>query len=113
VRTIFSGFGVWNGALWILFFLFALAGAWAFRRGGRSDYRAGTGQDEIFYGGNPADDPDALGVPASAAYSGFRQALSPYYRLLSEIHDGDATRSPLGLVVVAALLAALLSVWRG
>jgi hypothetical protein len=60
-----------------------------------------------------AEDSDALAVPASAAYSGFRQALSPYYRLLSEIHDGDATRSPLGLVVVAALLAALLSVWRG
>ncbi len=111
--TVFSGFGTWNAGAWVLFFLIASAGVLAFRRTGRVGFRPGEHRDEIFYGGNPAEDPNALQVPASAAYWGFGRALDGYYRFFVALHDGDATRAPLAFVAVTALLAALLIVLEG
>lgn len=90
--TIFSGFGYWNPLLLLFFFGVAAAGVLFLRSRGRSDYRKGTPQDEIFYSGNavPQDGAD-VSVPASAAYWGFKRACAPLYKWLEKVHNGDAS----------------------
>ncbi|NMD18208.1 MAG: hydrogenase, partial [Synergistaceae bacterium] len=51
-EKVYSGFGYWDVYLWLLFFAIASAVVLFIRSKGRSDYKEGTEQDEIFYGSN-------------------------------------------------------------
>jgi len=107
--TVQSGFGYWNVYAWIIFFALAAVLVFYFRSAGRSDYKMGTYQDEIFYGGNPVPkDGDEIAVPASSAYWGFTEALSPFYKLLLSLHTGIASDYMGYLVVTTALISALI-----
>ena len=78
---------------------------WYFRAQGREDYKRGTDQDEIFYGGNHVPEDGAeISVPASSAYWGFTRALEGWYTWLTAWHSGIATEYLGYLVLVMALL---------
>lgn len=101
-----TGFGFWDVYAWLVFFALAAAGFLWFRSHGRADYRRGTDQDEIFYGGNPVpEDGEELSVPASSAYWGFTRALEGWYGWLTALHTGIATEYLGYLVLVMAVLA--------
>ena len=108
-EKVYSGFGYWDVYLWLLFFAIASAVVLFIRSKGRSDYKEGTEQDEIFYGSNivPEDGGD-IAVPAASAYCGFVEALKPYYNWLIELHTGIASEYVgyfmLTLAVVAVLV---------
>ena len=105
---VFSGFGYWDVYSWIIFFFIASGLVLWIRSMGRSDYKKGTEQDEIFYGANAVpEDGSEIQVPASSAYWGFVEALKGYYEKLSEMHSG-LTNDYVGyIVVVAAVLVVL------
>ena len=108
-EKVYSGFGYWDVYLWLLFFAIASAVVLFIRSKGRSDYKEGTEQDEIFYGSNivPEDGGD-IAVPAASAYWGFVEALKPYHNWLIELHTGIASEYVgyfmLTLAVVAVLV---------
>ena len=108
-EKVYSGFGYSDVYLWLLFFAIASAVILFIRSKGRSDYKEGTEQDEIFYGSNivPEDGAD-MAVPAASAYWGFVEALKPYYNWLIELHTGIASEYVgyfmLTLAVVAVLV---------
>ena len=108
-EKVYSGFGYWDVYLWLLFFAIASAVVLFIRSKGRSYYKEGTDQDEIFYGSNivPEDGGD-IAVPAASAYWGFVEALKPYYNWLIELHTGIASEYVgyfmLTLAVVAVLV---------
>ena len=106
---VFTGFGYWDVVSWIIFFLIA-AGFMKFIRSlGRSDYKKGTDQDEIYWSGNPVpEDGSDITVPASSAYWGFRKALEPYYRALTGMHTGIATDIVGYYILIVALMAVLI-----
>lgn len=105
---VFTGFGYWDVWTWIAFALVAAAVAGWIRSQGRKDYKEGTDQDEIFFGGNPVPEDGAdYRVPASSAYWGFTRALEGYYRPLLALHSGVATEYVGMMVAVIALMAVL------
>jgi hypothetical protein len=89
---VYTGFGYWDVGAWILFFAVAAFYILWLRSQGRSDYKKGTAQDEIYWSGNEVPEDGAeLSVPASSAYWGFRKALEPFYKGLLGMHTGIAT----------------------
>ncbi|MCF7936388.1 MAG: hydrogenase [Synergistales bacterium] len=107
--TIYSGFGFWDVYSWIAFFIILNALALFFRGQGRGDYKKGTEQDEIFYGGNEVpEDGDDFAVPASSAYWGFTEALKGFYTKLLDLHTGLATDYVGYMFLTAAVLMALI-----
>jgi len=101
-----TGFGFWDVYAWIAFFLLAGGGFFYLRSQGRKDYRRGTDQGEIFYGGNPVpEDGKEITVPASSAYWGFTRALEGWYEWLTAWHSGMATEYLGYMVLVMGLLA--------
>ena len=105
---VYSGFGYWDVYFWLLFFVIAAGMILFIRALGRSDYKEGTEQDEIFYGSNevPEDGAD-MGVPAASAYWGFVEALRPYYDWLVELHTGIASDYVGYFVLTVAAVAVL------
>jgi hypothetical protein len=103
-----SGFGAWEVYSWLIFFGIASFFVLWLRSVGRKDYKKGTDQDEIFYGGNPVPEDGAeLAIPASSAYWGFTKALKPYYERLVALHTGIASDYVGWLVLTGAVLAVL------
>lgn len=102
--TIFSGAGFWDAGAWLLMFVFVGGYALFIRRMGRSDYKKGTAQDEIYYSGNVVPDVDVFTVPASSSYWGFREALKGYYSYLSAMHSGIASEYVGWFVFTAAIV---------
>lgn len=102
--SIFSGAGFWDAGAWILAFLFVGGAVLFIRRMGRSDYKKGTDQDEIYYSGNVVPDAEVFTVPASSSYWGFREALKGYYSHLTALHRGIATEYVGWFVFTAALI---------
>jgi len=105
---VYTGFGFWDVYTWIIFFALAAGLVLWLRSMGRSDYKKGTEQDEIFYGSNEVpEDGEDIQVPASSAYWGFVEALQPYYEKLLQIHTGIANDYVGYLVVTTGILAVL------
>lgn len=104
LSSVFSGAGFWHAGVWLLMFVFVGGYAYAIRRMGRSDYKKGTAQDEIYYSGNIVPDVDVFSVPASSSYWGFREALKAYYARLTAMHTGIATEYVGWFVVTAAVI---------
>ncbi len=106
---VFTGFGFWDVGAWIVFFAVAAVYVLWLRSQGRSDYKKGTEQDEIFWSGNMTpEDGEELTVPASSAYWGFRKALEPFYDRLVRMHTGIATDILGYYVLVVAFMAAFI-----
>ena len=103
-NSVFSGAGFWDAGVWVLMFIFAGGYAWLIRRAGRSDYKKGTAQDEVYYSGNVMPDVDVFTVPASSSYWGFREALKAYYSRLSAMHTGVATEYVGWFVLTGAVI---------
>jgi len=81
---VYTGFGYWDVGAWILFFAVAAFYILWLRAQGRSDFKKGTDQDEIYWSGNE--------VPEDGAELwGFRKALEPFYKGLLGMHTGIAT----------------------
>ena len=108
MSKVLTGFGYWDVWTWIVFALVAAGVSGWIRSRGCKDYKAGTEQDEIFWGGNPVPEDGAdFRVPASSAYWGFTRALEGYYRPLLALHSGIATDYVGMMVAMIALLAVL------
>lgn len=105
---VYTGFGYWDVYMWFIFFAIAAALVLWLRSLGRKDYKEGTDQDEIFYGSNvvPEEGSD-ITVPASSAYWGFMEALQGYYKVLVNMHDGDAREYVGYMILTASVLAVL------
>ncbi|MBO5492187.1 MAG: hydrogenase [Pyramidobacter sp.] len=108
--SVFSGAGFWDAGVWLLMFVFVGGYAFGIRRMGRSDYKKGTDQDEVYYSGNVMPDVDVFTVPASSSYWGFREALKGYYSRLSAMHTGIATEYVGWFVLTAAVILVLVIV---
>ncbi|MDD2452613.1 MAG: hydrogenase [Synergistaceae bacterium] len=103
---VYTGFGYWDASAWILFFFIAAFFTLWLRSQGRSDYKKGTDQDEIYWSGNEVpEDGEDITVPASSAYWGFRKALEPFYKGLLGMHTGIATDIVGYYVIAVAFLA--------
>ncbi|MFA5622469.1 MAG: hydrogenase [Thermovirgaceae bacterium] len=107
-EKVYSGFGYWDVYIWLFFFVICAVIILLIRSLGRSDYKEGTEQDEIFYGSNivPEDGAD-MGVPAASAYWGFVEALKPYYEWLIELHTGIASEYVGYFMLTMAVVAVL------
>ncbi len=107
--TVLSGYGFWDIFSWLTFFVVITALTLWFRAQGRKDYKEGSPQDEIFYGGNPVPSDGAdITVPASSAYWGFKKALHGFYAFLDSWHSGIATDYVAWFALTAAIFAMLL-----
>lgn len=104
-----TGFGSWNVTAWLLFFAIAAFFTLWYRSLGRSDYKRGSDQDEIFWSSNvvPEDGAD-ISVPADGAYWGFRKAMAPFYKGLVAMHSGLAPDIVGYYVVMLAALCVLI-----
>ena len=89
--TIFSGAGFWDAGALILMLVFVGGYVRFIRKMGRTDYKKGTAQDEIYYSGNIVPDADVFTVPASSSYWGFRETMKAYYSRVVAMHTGIAT----------------------
>ncbi len=102
-----TGAGYWGVWWWIFFFALSLGGVLYFRSLGRSDYKKGTEQDEIFNCGHDIpEDGEEIKVPASSIYWGFTKALSGYYKLLVGMHTGILT-DYVGIFLIATAIIAV------
>lgn len=105
---VYTGFGFWDVLSWIAFFLIGAFFTLWIRSMGRSDYKKGTDQDEIYWSGNPVPEDGAeITVPADSAYWGFRKALEPFYKGLVGMHTG----LPSDVVGYYVLVVALMTVF--
>jgi hypothetical protein len=105
---IHSGFGYWDVVSWLAFFFIVSVFVLWFRSQGRSDYKKGTEQDDIFFCGNDIPEKgEDYAVPANGAYWGFTKALSGFYELLTTWHSGIATEYTAYFVVFTALMLSL------
>ncbi|HCL78526.1 MAG TPA: hydrogenase [Synergistaceae bacterium] len=107
--VVHTGFGSWDALAWILFFGIAAFFLLWFRSLGRSDYKKGTDQDEIFWSSNVVPEDGAhISVPADAAYWGFRKGMEPFYKGLVGMHTGLAPDIVGWYVVVVAIMSVLI-----
>lgn len=106
--SIYSGAGFWDAGSLILLLIFVGLYVRFIRKMGRTDYKKGTPQDEIYYSGNVVPDVDVFTVPASSSYWGFREAMKTYYSRVVAMHTGIGTDYiGYSLVVGAVVLVAV------
>ena len=105
--SIFSGAGFWDAGSLILMLIFIGGYVRFIRTMGRTDYKKGTPQDEIYYSGNIVPDADVFSVPASSSYWGFRVALKGYYARIVAMHTGVGTDYVGACLIVAAIVLVL------
>lgn len=102
--SIFSGAGFWDAGALLLMLVFVGLYVRFIRSMGRTDYKKGTPQDEIYYSGNVVPEADIFAVPASSSYWGFREALKAYYSRMSAMHTGVGTDYVGAFLITGAVI---------
>ena len=101
-----TGSGVWNAAIFVLFFIIGILIAYIIRSTGIRGYRKRMHAGEPFYFGNEV--PETGYIKASNIYWGFFKAMERYYRPVVGEHTGNLNDYMAWLVLsMAGLLLVL------
>ncbi len=106
MKTLVTGFGLWNPLVWIVAFIVIYIGIKFLESHGREDIERDGDIVLPFTSGNYMDE-EALRIRASNVYWGFVEAMKGYYNTLTKIHTGimsDYVYWYIGVLVVIIIL---------
>lgn len=99
-----SGSGFWNPLIWVLVVAVLFLLFYGLRGFGKSSYKKGTEQTQVFLSGNQETTPEEMHVKASNLYWGFVISMKSVYAALRRMHTGNMSDYVLWFILVLAVL---------
>ncbi len=111
MKTLVTGFGLWNPFVWVIAFLLLYVTIKFFQDHGQPDTEKEGDMVLPFTSGNYLSEND-LRIKASNVYWGFIEAMKGYYSTLSKIHTGVMSDYVYWYIGVLAIIIILVGVGR-
>ena len=111
MKTLITGFGLWNPLVWIISFLIVYIGIKFLQDHGQSDTKKDGDMILPFTSGNYISDEDAR-IKASNVYWGFVEAMKGYYNAITKIHTGIMSDYVYWYIGILAIIMILIGVGK-
>ncbi len=111
MKTLVTGFGLWNPLVWVIAFVLVYIGIKFLQDHGKPDTEKGGDMVLPFTSGNYVTDEDVR-IKASNVYWGFVEAMKGYYATLSKIHTGIMSDYVYWYIGILAVIIILIGVGK-